>query len=171
MCTNAVMHTNKVIFTQNRLSRQWGASLVELIVFMVVVSTALAAVIGVYNQSVANSVNPIDQTRALECAQAKMDEILARKFDENTPTGGIPACNSFDAEGVTCAGTADADFDDVLDYHNSTDNSATRCSTAVTVVDAGADLGLAGDGARLITVTATASGGAQTVLSAYKANF
>ena len=149
-----------------------GFTLIELIVFVVVISISLVALLGVFNQSSSTNVDPIIQTRALECAQAKLDEVLARRFDENTVVGGIPACGSAEPGAIACAGiVADAGLDDVGDYHGHTDTTLDNCSISVTVVQAGADLGLSASQARRITVVADSSGGGQTTLSAYRVNF
>lgn len=147
-----------------------GVTLLETIVFLVVVSIALVALLRVYSAAVSNSVDPVVRTRALELAQAQMDEILARKFDENTPTGGIPACDSDD--GVLCAGIVpDGDFDDVGDYAGFTNNSVTGYPVSVSVVSAGGDLNLPTEQARRITVTTTMPDGDTLSLTAYKTNF
>lgn len=147
-----------------------GVTLVETIVFLVVVSIALAALVRVYTYAIVNSVDPAAKIRALELAQAQLDEILARKFDENTPSGGVPACDS--TSGPACLGISpDGDFDDVGDYHGFTNNSDPNHTLTVSVVNAGADLGLPAAQARLIRVSATVPGGDSLTLSVYKANF
>lgn len=152
---------------------QAGFTLLELIVATVVLSLALVALIGVFNQSVINSVDPVVQIRALECAQSKMDEILARKFDENTPSGGVPACGSADSGAAACGGiSVDAGLDDVGDYNGHTDNSLDQCQISVVVSNAGTELGLSSDAqARRITVSVNSTGGGSAVLSAYRTNF
>jgi len=142
---------------------------------MVVVSIALLALVGVFQRAAISNVDPIVQTRALECAQAKLDEILARKFDENTPSGGVPACGSAEIGASGCNGiAADADLDDVGDYNAHNDASKSNCNISVAVTSAGSELGLPAaqnTQFRRIEVTATSDGGGQVVLSAYRANF
>jgi MSHA pilin protein MshD len=145
----------------------------ELIVFIVVVSIALGALFSVFDYSMVNSVDPMVRVRALECAQAKLDEAIARKFDENTPTGGVPACGSAETGAVACSGIAvDADFDDIGDYNGQ--NFVTGdCNVTITVTGEGTDLGMADDAnlVRLITVTSTMPDGNTATLSAYHTNF
>lgn len=149
---------------------QGGFTLMEVIVFIVVVAIAMGALLAVFNDSVVNSVDPAVRIKALEKAQATLDEILARKFDENTPTGGVPACDSL--TGLPCNGISpDGDFDDVGDYHGYADNSDVRFPLSVSVTQAGGDLGLAAARARRITVNVTMPGGGTLTLSAYKVNF
>lgn len=152
----------------NKASR--GVTLVETIVFLVIISVAMVALIKVYTYAIVNSVDPVVRTRALELAQAQLDEVLARKFDENTPTGGVPACDS--TSGPVCAGiVADAGFDDVGDYNGFVNNSDPNHTITVTVVAAGGEIGIPAAQARRVTVTATVPGGDSLVLSAYKTNF
>ena len=160
---------------ENKSPSQAGFTLLELIVAIVVLRLALGALLGVFNQAAINSVDPVVQIRALECAQSKMDEILARKFDENTPSGGVPACGSADIGAPACGGiSADAGLDDVGDYNGHSDNSLDQCEISVVVSNAGTELGL-GPGnnaqARRITVSVNSTGGGSAVLSAYRTNF
>lgn len=157
-----------MLSSQNRTEQ--GATLIELVVFIVVVGVALAVLVRVFNQSVINSADPVVKIKALEKGQALLDEILARKFDENTPTGGVPACNT--SSGLACAGiVSDSDYDDVGDYNGYTDSSDSGFTVSVSVSLAGSDLGLSNDQARLISVSVLMPGGSTTVLSAYKVNF
>lgn len=159
-------------FCSRQLSSGKGFSLIEMLVFIVIVSIALVALIRVFNQAAINNVDPVIQIRALECAQAKLDEILGRRFDEASPTGGIPACGSAEAGARACAGiVADTDLDDVGDYNSHSDSSLDNCAVTVTVTSAGTDLGLPNAEARRIIVTANSVGGGQVTLSAYRANF
>lgn len=153
-----------------RAKGQCGFTLVEVIVFIVVVAIAMGALLAVFNDSVVNSVDPAVRIKALEKAQATLDDILARKFDENTPTGGVPACDSL--KGLPCSGVSpDGDFDDVGDYHGYVDNSDARFPLSVSVTLAGDDLGLASAQAKLISVNVAMPGGSTLTLSAYKVNF
>lgn len=152
------------------LKHQRGVTLIETIVFIIVVSVGLGALLMVFNQSVVNSVDPIIRVKALEKGQALMDEILARKFAENSPTGGIPACDS--AAGEPCAAiSSDAEFDDVGDYHGYSDNSDARFPVSVTVQAAGTELGITNARARRITLNVGMPDGNSLTLSAYKVNF
>src|SRR5690606_8207728 len=151
---------------RHSISLQRGVTLVETIVFIVVVSIALVALIRVFNASVSQSVDPLVRIRALELGQAQLDEILARKFDENTPTGGVPACDSPD--GVACAGiAADSDYDDVGDYNNYTNSAYSGYVISVSVVNAGGDLGLPVSQARLVSVNVSMPHGDALTLSSY----
>lgn len=147
-----------------------GVTLIETMVFLVVVSIALVALVRVYTSAVTNSIDPVVRVRALELAQAQLDEILSRKFDENTPTSGVPACDS--AAGAACLGiVGDGDYDDVGDYQGFVNNSDPNHTLTVNVIAAGDEIGLPLTQARRITVSATIPGTSNLVLSAYKTNF
>jgi MSHA pilin protein MshD len=139
-----------------------GVSLIELIVFIVVVSIALTALLAVYIQSSSNSVDPIIRVRLLEAAQSKLDEIIALKYDEATPSGGIPACDSTQST-LSCTNTPDADMDDVDDFHNATDAPFPNYQRQVTVTTEASR--------KRITVTVSAPDGQTLTLAAYRYNF
>jgi len=156
----------------SHLSRQRGVTLIEMVVFIIVLSIGLTAMVSAMNNHLSNSVDPIVNTRALECAQAKLDEISARKFDENSPTGGVPACGSGESGAVACLGIVpDGDFDDVGDFNSHVDNSDSNCAITVTVVNAGGDLGINADQARRVTVDVVSPGGGRATISTYRTNF
>ena len=154
---------------ENRKSQR-GVTLLETIVFIVVVSIGIGAFASVYMNAMTNSVDPVMQLKAAEKAQAILDEILSRRFDENSPVGGIPQCGSTD--GVACAGiSVDSDYDDVGDYNGYSDSTDTGYTVAVTVANAGTDLSITAADARLITVTVTMPDSATLTLAAYRVNF
>jgi len=146
-----------------------GFTLIEMIVFIVVISVALGTFIKVIAAATANSVDPVFKVTALQKAQSQLDAVLARKFDESTPVGGIPACDTL--LGVPCSGiTSDADFDDVGDFNGFSQTSGAY-TTTVSVSNAGSQLGISNNAARLITVNVTLPSGDSITLSAYKVNF
>lgn len=157
--------------SSRRLRRdQAGATLIEVIVFIVVVNLAFVAVMQIYGQAIVNSVDPVVRVRAIELARATLDEVQARRFDENTPAGGVPACGS--SGGVACLGiTADAAYDDVGDFNGYTDNTIAAYPVVVAVIEAGDDLGLAAAAARKIIVTVGMPDGNSVSLAAYKVNY
>lgn len=150
---------------------QRGVTLIELIVFITVISLALGALLGVYRYSVINSVDPIVRVRLLEAAQSRLDEVLAERYDRDTPVGGVPACGSTappgNPEPPPCAGVGG-----VSRFDGENDSPYDGYSREVSVVSAGDELGLTNNGwAKRITVTATAPSGESLTLSAYRTNF
>jgi MSHA pilin protein MshD len=119
-----------------------------------------------------------------------MEEILARRFDEATPLGGVPAC---DPSGTPCssigvdAGESRALFDDVDDYDGVDDSppqnaegvdrlnyAGYRVRVSVAYADAAEQTAYGLDGAsdaKPITVTVSHPTGSALVFSAYKGNY
>ncbi len=169
--------------------RQQGFTLVELIVFIVVVALAITGVVLVINRTVLQAPQALVQTRALEIAQAYLDEIATRRYDEATGQGGVPRCDSTDPGAQPCSGTFGpegeirATFDDVDDYHG-LDESPPRdvagnpfpgydgYRVQVSVTYAGTELGLASDRlAKRVTLTVTTPAGDTIPVSFYRGNF
>ncbi|MCK5334506.1 MAG: hypothetical protein KAQ67_00005 [Gammaproteobacteria bacterium] len=111
---------------------QSGLSLIEAIIFILILSIALSAIISAYIYMTRYSANSMLNLRTVELSQALMDEILSKGYDENTPVGGgcvdgyaSSSCTS----GTTAqalllanfginAGETRSRFDDIDDYHN-----------------------------------------------------
>lgn len=107
-------------------NRARGISLVELIVFIVIISVGLAGILGVMNLTTRASADPLIQKQALAIAEAYLEEVLAMPFtycDPDDPAAADApsalACatpESIGPEGgETRAGTPP--FDNVSDYH------------------------------------------------------
>lgn len=145
---------------------QRGMTLIELIVFIVVVSVGLAGVLTVFSVTVRNSADPLLVKQALAVADAMMEEILLKDFSD---PGGP-------------AETSRQDWDNVDDYHGYATTNIFSMFDLVTPVLAGYDLnvtvaapsgpigGVAAADIRQITVTVTH--GAETyALTGYRFNY
>ncbi len=88
------------------MPRQHGLSLIELVIFIVIISVAVTGVLSVMNVTVKSSANPMVRKQALAVAEAILDEILAK--DYANPAGG------FNETSATC--TNRSQYDDVDDY-------------------------------------------------------
>ncbi len=88
---------------------QRGVTLVELIVSIVVVATAVGAILGVLSRNVGGSADPFITLQAGAIAEAYLEEIRLRPFLD--PDG---------ADGEVLR----SDFDDLDDYHGLLDNGA-----------------------------------------------
>lgn len=151
-------------------SMQRGFTLIELILFIVVVGVATAGLFAAINSSTVNNVNPLLQVRALELAQAQMDEIISRRYDDQSPNGGFPPCDSGEAGAVSCSAVdSKADLSDVDDYHGYSSVPANYGGYTMAVTVTGATLD--DRPAKLITVTVTPGNGEPVVLSAFRSNF
>lgn len=174
-------------------NNQRGFTLIEIIVVIVVLAVALTGVTLVINQAVRQSPEGLIQTRAMELAQAYLDEILTKRFDQNSGQGGTPRCDSTDNGALPCTAaipttdpgeTSRANFNDVDDYAGLNEQPPVSLTTGiastlydgygvqVSVVYAGSELGLASNQqAKRITVTISTPLGNSIPVSAYRVNF
>lgn len=160
---------------------QRGFTLIELIMFILIVSVGVVGILLVMNITVKSSADPVVRKQSLAMAEAILDEVLSREFAN--PAGGYT-----EAAPATCANRAL--YDDVGDYacfDGTTDNkkihgdstlgsssiAALAAYRATVVVDAtaGAVLGAIPVG-QIKKVTVTVTGGSETIqLSGYRANY
>ncbi|RUO62431.1 type IV pilus modification PilV family protein [Pseudidiomarina insulisalsae] len=99
-----------------------GFTLIELIIGVVVLAFALSLVTTLIFPQALRSAEPVLQVRAANLAQAFMQEIVGKSFDENSDrSGGSLRCGESGAP--ACSSTLGPDgesrerFDDVDDYH------------------------------------------------------
>jgi MSHA pilin protein MshD len=77
--------------------RQSGVSLVEVIIFIMVVAVAIAGVLGAFNVATRSSVDPMAQKQALAIAESLLEEIELMPFtncdpdDANAANAALPA--------------------------------------------------------------------------------
>lgn len=144
-------------------SRQRGFTLIELIIFIVIVSVGLAGILSVMNTVVASSADPIVRKQAIAIAESLLEEIVLKEYAN--PDGGY-------------AGAVRAQFDDVGDY-------AAYATTGIEDVSGAAVAGLenynvavavtdtnelTGVTARKITVSVTRAGDTVS-LTGYRSNY
>ena len=87
-------------------SRQHGFTLIELIIFIVVVSAGLAGILSVMNTVVKSSADPMVRKQTIAIAESLLEEILLKDFAK--PTGST-------ALGFSAGGSRNL-FDCVTDY-------------------------------------------------------
>jgi MSHA pilin protein MshD len=177
-------------------ARSRGLSLIELVVFIVVLSIGFAATLVLYNQAVTASVDPIVRKQVLAIATSLLEEIELRGFtycdpdDANVYTatsatvgpGGCASAPTLEVIGPEAGDTSRALFDNVNDYHgfqmlsgiqdiqgNTVPGLGAYSLTNVTVATAGGTFGLADpNDALLITVTVTGPTNVSVTLSGYR---
>ena len=77
-----------------RARRQRGVTLIELIMFIVIVSVALAGIIAVMRLTTANSADPLRRKQAIMIAEGLLEEVRSAGFtrcDPSDPAGDDPA--------------------------------------------------------------------------------
>jgi MSHA pilin protein MshD len=172
------------------LHAQEGLSLIELIIFIVVVSVGLAGVLMAINAAVARSADPMLRKQALAAAESLLEEIELQPFTYCDP-GDTAAPTATSAAGCTTTAQSMDNpanwgvgktrygpvfFDNVADYSGFTmtgtlndvlQQSSTRLSgytASVSVTQVGTGFGLASNADALrIDVTVTGDGNAITV--------
>lgn len=111
--------------------KRQGFTLIELIIGIVVIAIVALVVTGGMGQLFRQSVDPWQQIRATEVGQSLMNEILSRRFDENSQANNQSLRCSEDGAGDCatlnpCSGGGTLpnaeesqrnNFDDVDDYH------------------------------------------------------
>ena len=153
--------------------RAHGFSLVEAVVFIVIVSTALVGVLSVMNATTQRSADPLVRKQAIAVAESMLEEVSLHDF---AVTGAPVAPTQANRQS----------FDDIADYDGFAPPGGiypidsvtpiaglTGYSVAVSVVSA--DLGpaaslipIASNQAKLITVTVNGPDGVNVVLAGYR---
>jgi len=177
-----------------------GISLVELIVFIVIVSVAVAGVLGALSMATRASADPLIQKQALAIAEALLEEVQLQPFtycdpdDPNAATAlNTAGCTAGGAEaigpelsapyGLETRTSGTTPFDNVNDYHLYSMSGITDITgTAITglenyiasVTVANQALGtIPASDSLLITVTVTGPPGSNTtvVLDGYRVRY
>jgi MSHA pilin protein MshD len=182
-------------------SGQAGLSLIELIMFIVIVGVGLAGILSVLNITAQRSADPMIRKQMLAAAESLLEEVELMPFtycdpdDANVLNAGGPAIGPGNCatmvEGTTTIpvgesrGNASAPFDNVGDYGGTTgtltispltdvSNSAIGMLggySATVNVATSALGGIAVSESLLITVTVTASTGESLALSGYRTRY
>lgn len=95
------------------MRNQSGASLIEMVISVVIISITVTSVMMVIFQTTVNSANPMIRTQAIAIAEAYMGEIMAQPLLD--PAGSDT--------GSAEAGEARPNYDDVTDYHGLSDQT------------------------------------------------
>lgn len=170
-------------------SSQRGFTLIETVIVIVLVGAMMAGMTSLFMNNVGNSHRPFLRQRALAVANAYMDEIQRKQWNEATPLGG--GCVNTGAScptgpgviAIGADGETRATYDDIDDYHGLNqsppqDSSGTDMpgyagyTVSVTVAQPGGSWNtIPAADVRLITVSVTSSSNETISLSAYRVNF
>ncbi|MCW5603029.1 MAG: type II secretion system protein [Burkholderiales bacterium] len=173
-----------------------GLSLVELIVFIVIVSTAVAGVLGALNLATRSSVDPMIQKQALAIAESLLEEVQLMPFtwcDPDDPQAATATAAVVGPAG--CAATVEGigpepgetrtgnltPFDNVNDYHGFVMNGIIDITgnpvpglgafnAAVTVAQQALG-GIAAAESLLITVTVAGPANTTVTLQGYRTRY
>lgn len=169
---------------------QGGFSLIETIIVVVLLGIMMAGMTVLFVENASKSHQPYLRQRALAVANAYMDEILHKRWDDNSPLGGgcVVFAGSSCASGPGAAGIgteegARSNYDDIDDYNGLNDsppldslgNTMTGYSgfsVAVSVSSPGSAWnGIAAVDVKLIKVDVTSTMQETISISAYRVNF
>lgn len=141
-------------------SKRWqqGATLIELVLSMVIISVALVGIFSVMNYSVAHSADPIIEQQAVAIAEAYLEEIILQSYSVSPGTG------------------TRANFDDVDDYNGLTDvgvhdqlgNPVSGLGNYNVSVSVAAPVSISNVNAKQITVSVSRAEIATLTLTSYK---
>jgi MSHA pilin protein MshD len=181
-------------------SRQRGVSLIEAVVFIVVLGIGIAGMAVLYNQLTVASVDPLIRKQALAIARSLMEEIQLRPFtfcDPDDPavvTAASPAaCDPARIENIGAESFAPfgmetrngaTRYDNVNDYdlfsmsgivdaNNNSVIGLESYAASVAVANAGGDFpgGIPADAALRITVTVTGPANVSVALQGYRLRY
>jgi len=147
----------------NSRSAQYGMTIVEAILGVVIVGIALTAVMSVFVVTTQHSADPMARLQAQIVAEGYLEEILLKPFyDSNT--------------GKVCPGGAPSHAAYVCGYDTLSESPMAGYTATVAVVSAGAALGSLNNADGTIRVlrvdvTVTGPGNTSITLSGYRANY
>lgn len=191
---------NPELETRNSKRRKsLGISLVEQIVFIVVVGTAVAGVLAALNVATRGSADPMIQKQALAIAEALLEEVQLQPFtycdpdDANAATalssaGCATTAEAIGPEAGETRTSATTPFDNVNDYQSGGAGGPGLTVNPIASLEGTVISGLEGysanvqvaaqaldvipaSDAQLITVTVTGPGNVSAVLHGYRARY
>lgn len=172
----------------DRIRRQSGVTLIELVLFIVIVSVAVVGILSVMNLTTQRSADPMIRKQAVAIAESLMEEIQLQSFtwcdpqtDPNAATvANAAACTVPQGLGPTGTQTRylDPRFDNVGDYHGFTMNGVHDINNtaigglgaynAVVAITQEAQGGIAAADSLRINVTVTPPNGDAITLTGYR---
>jgi MSHA pilin protein MshD len=183
---------------ERRAGRQSGLSLIELVMFIIIVGIAVTGVMTVFVQVSKSSADPMLRKQAIALAESLLEEVMLQPFtycdpdDANVATatqataGAGPTFCATDAQNLGPSPAAETRsgtprFDNVGDYHgfsmglgavqDITGSPVADLATyqvAVTMAQSGATFGLPAGDVLKINVRARSSSGADVTLTGYR---
>ena len=99
-----------------QVARQRGVTLVELVIFIMIVSLSVAGILIVMTATTQRSADPMVRQQAVLIAESYLEEILHKRFRDASPTLATTICPTPEVAGR-------AAYDNVCDYHGLNDNA------------------------------------------------
>ncbi len=172
-----------------RASEQ-GFSLIETILTIAIISISLVVLVSAWSGAAKRSGDAFWQAKTAYLGQAYIEEVMTKRFDENSPVGGVPACTT-----ATCSASLGVDklsdgvtdepraqFDDVDDYDGLIESPSINAlgviradysnyQVAIRVVYAGTDFGRPNRTLKKISVTVTPPDETPQLFVVYRGNY
>jgi MSHA pilin protein MshD len=153
------------------IGRQRGISLIELVIFIVIVSVAMTGIISSINFNVQHSADPVVKKQALAIAESMLEEVALQNFSD---PDGLPNIVEVSRDL----------YDDIDDYHNYSRNGISSINAPSSTIagledynvsveiDSAANLnGINGGKAKRITVTVTGPLNTTVLLEGYRTDY
>jgi len=137
-----------------------GFTLIELVIFMIIVSIAVVGVLSVINQTVKSSADPMVRKQAAALADSILEEILLKEYT--------------DPDATEVGETGRDNYDDVDDFNGKTQTLFTDLPSEVSGYTIAITVALpaALNGVTMKQVTVTASRGTESIsMSGYRASY
>lgn len=143
----------------NRHRPDAGFTLIELIIFIVVVSAGLAGILSVMNTTVKSSADPMVRKQAIALAESVLEEVLQKAYA--------------DPDGTNAGETGRTDWDSVDDYNGKTKaDLALPAAVAPYAVQINVSDGQAALGIEAKRVTVVVSRDTESItLTGYRTNY
>jgi MSHA pilin protein MshD len=113
-----VLLTMAIVFSSR------GATLVEMIIAIAILAIAIVPLSMTLSYTASHSADSMIEVKVVELGEAYVEEILSKRYDDNTAQGGSPPCA---LSGTACgalgpeAGETRVAYDDVDDYDGTAD--------------------------------------------------
>ena len=148
-----------------------GFTLIEIIMFIVIVGLGITGLLSVMNQVTTHSADPMVRKQAIALADSVLEEILLKSYCNPSTvnsTTSPPTC------GALSSNTLRTNFDNVDDYNGQTQavflDWPASLSGYTMGISVGATTAVSGQNMKRVTVTITAGNQSVSVVG-YRANF
>jgi len=173
MCNGASRHGHQRFALSDRIR---GATLVEVVIFIVIIATALSTVLGTLALTVGRSSDPLVARQALTAAESLLQEVMSQPYTANDLDGGPDAIGP---EAGESRFSTTSPFDHVDDYAGYTETGIYKpdgtavpglsgYNASVAIAAQALDNVPSGEGL-LVTVTVTGPGGYSVSVSGFRA--
>jgi len=157
-----------------------GATLVEVVIFIVVISIAVSSILGLLSLAVGHSGDPLVIRQSLAAAESLMQEIMSQPYTAKDPDDPT-VDEAIGPEAGEARGSSSKPLDNVNDYDGLVLNGISNADgtaiagleqyNATVSVQPTALGGIAASEGVLVSVTVTGPGGVAVTLSGYRARY